>query len=384
MTAMQATDAITANAEPQVDIEKEIENLIGEPKSHWIGQQWIPAEGSHFYTPDELREVFSQECTLFVGDSLQRRAADTLNLMLSSSNKSHISDVKASVFTREYFMKKDHDRGFAKRTIEQIIEDNNNKNNSTILTESKIPSKRNGCIDTDWRPLLADVHDFCRDYTNQTQQIDYSDYTKIVVGATVWDVVGNSRRKTSAQEIRQLINETIHDLARTVPSTVTIIWKSAGWCYDCKWTPDETLENRADNYKIYAANDQAQQSIQELNAPNFIYLDWAREVLPRSIGFNRLRSLDQNPYHYSLAPRVQLLQMLAEVYADHQQYSLPQSSNARNDVKPDCPQFGISANEMLQLRVQTRQLQSSTLLLLVGILLIIPFLGTRNRRIISR
>jgi hypothetical protein len=187
--------------------------------------------------------------------------------------------------------------------------------------------------------------------------------------------------------MRQLINETIFDLARTVPPSVTVIWKSAGWCYNCEWTPDETKENRADNYKIYAANDQAKLSIQQLNASNFIYLDWAREVLPRSIGFDRLRSLDQNPYHYALAPRVQLLQMLAEVYANRQQYH-PQSStassiNAGNDAKPDCPQFGMSANEMLQLRVQTRQLQSSTLLLLMGILLIVPFLGTRNSRRIS-
>lgn len=370
------TTTLSNDTSPPVDIENEITKLIGEPKSHWIDQQWIPEEGSHLYTPDELREVFSQECTLFVGDSLQRRAADTLHLMLSSSNKSHIADIKSAVFPGEYFMQVKHDRGFGKRTIRAPYDMDNNSTNSD---ESGAPAKRLGCVDTNWAPLLADVHEFCRNYTNPaTEEIDYSEYTTIVVGATIWDVVGNSRRRTSAQEIRKLINETIHDLVQTVPPSVTIIWKSSGWCYDCSWTPDETKLNHADNYKIYAANDQAKLSIQEINASNLIYLDWAREVLPRSIGWTRLRSWDRNPYHYGLAPRLQFLQMLADVYTRRKQ---SQISSSVEGAKSDCPQIQLMPTlEMFQLKVQTRQLQGSTLLLLVGMLLIVALLGPKNRR----
>ena len=55
-----------------------------------------------------------------------------------------------------------------------------------------------------------------------------------------------------------------------------------------------------------------------MNLTNFIYLDWSREILPRSFGNERLRSNDRNPYHYGLQPRLQFLQMLSEVY-DHRQ-----------------------------------------------------------------
>ena len=51
----------------------------------------------------------------------------------------------------------------------------------------------------------------------------------------------------------------------------------------------------------------------QFSSPNFVYLDWAREVLPRSIGVDKISSHDGNPYHYGLEPRLQFLRMLAEV-----------------------------------------------------------------------
>ena len=190
--------------------QKEIQKLVGEPKSHWIGDQWIPQEGSRLYTTDEIRKIFLKECTLFVGDSLQRRAADTLHLMLQSeSDKDHVSDVRDDIFTDEFFKKKTHDRGFQRRTIPQIRTNNNssNNNNSTIssqqfqnnITENDTPihqHRRSGCVDSDWRPLLRDVNEFVKDYKNQTGI--YNPYSVVVVGSAIWDVVGSSRRVTSA------------------------------------------------------------------------------------------------------------------------------------------------------------------------------------------
>ena len=36
----------------------DIQRLVGEPRSYWIGNQWIPAEGSRLYTTDEIRSTF--------------------------------------------------------------------------------------------------------------------------------------------------------------------------------------------------------------------------------------------------------------------------------------------------------------------------------------
>jgi hypothetical protein len=296
----------------------DVQSLVGEPKSHWIGNQWIPAEGSHLYTTDEIRIIFSQECTLFVGDSLQRRAADTLHLMLSTSSDDHVPDVQNEVFTDEYFRKKTHDRGFQRRRFK--LNHSLSKNNN---------SKGMGCLDSDWRPLLADVNQFTQDYQNQTISGRYNDYTAVVVGSTIWDVVGDRRRQTSAQEVRRLVNDTIMQINKSISSSALIVWKASGWCKDCPWSPKEDVLNNGDNYKIYAANDQAQKTIEALNSSNFVFVDWAREVLPRSLGIHRLSSNDGNPYHYRLEPRLQFLQMLCEVYDQHhKQESLIQRQHA--------------------------------------------------------
>ena len=153
-----------------------IQKLVGEPRSHWIGNQWIPAEGSRLYTTDEIRQIFQQECTLFVGDSLQRRAADTLHLMLTTNtNSSHTPDVQDKVFTDEYFSQKKHDRGFRQRNIQP-----------PSAVDGAVGTRRTGCIDTDWRPLFENVNTFADDFSNQTDV--YGNYTVLVIGTTIWDV----------------------------------------------------------------------------------------------------------------------------------------------------------------------------------------------------
>ena len=71
-------------------LEEQVRNwtqTVGAPHSHWIGDTWIPAPGSRLYTPREIGTLFARKCTLFVGDSLQRRAADTLHLLLQDARQ---------------------------------------------------------------------------------------------------------------------------------------------------------------------------------------------------------------------------------------------------------------------------------------------------------
>jgi hypothetical protein len=171
----------------------------------------IPAEGSRLYTTDEIRSLFQRECTLFVGDSLQRLAADTHYTMLTTSDRPHTPDVHNDVFTSEFFHEKNHDRGFKKRHITAP---------QTLANETS-SSGRTGCVDTDWRPLLEDVKSFVDDFGNQTDV--YSEYTVVVIGSTIWDVVGSSRRRTSATQVRRLVNETIFKLHNSLPQSVFVV-----------------------------------------------------------------------------------------------------------------------------------------------------------------
>ena len=290
--------AVVTQRANKATLEKQVQNwtqTVGEPRSHWIGDTWIPAQGSRVYSPREIGTLFSRKCTLFVGDSLQRRAADTLHFLLQDATQNdHYHDVREDVFPHEYFGTKKHDRGYT----EHFIEDPTN-------------STTHGCLTTDWRPRLNDVNVFAKEFTNSTK---LSKHDVVVVGSTVWDV--DTKRKPNAIRIRQHINKTIHILHENVPDSVLIVWKSSGWCASCGWAGDEKVRGKANNYRIYAANDEAQKVIEHLGAPNLVYLDWGREILPRSIGNLRLASNDGNKFHYGLEARLQFLQMLTELYDD--------------------------------------------------------------------
>jgi hypothetical protein len=211
----------------------------------------------------------------------------------------HSPDVHDSDFTNEFFRTKKHDfSGFRQCSIDDSYQGLSHRH----------------CVDTDWRPRLQNVQEFVQDYQSrsgnyQNRSDIYQDYDVVVVGSTIWDVVAGR----SASMIRQSINEIITALHEGLPSNITIIWKSSGWCHKCPWTPapDENEEKIVDNYKVYVANQAAENIIASINASNLLFLDWGREVLPRSLGSDRLMSNDGNPYHYGLIPRLQFLQMLA-------------------------------------------------------------------------
>lgn len=286
---------------------------VGAPDSYWIGNSWIPAEGSRLYTTREIGLLFGSQCTLFVGDSLQRRIADTLNLLLKDASENlHYHDVYGSAFTDEYFNSKKHDRGFVERSV---------PNPESWSSHEYVEESTTGCLNTDWRPLLENVNEFALEYSNKPR---YAKHNVIVIGSTVWDVDGSSRIKRNATQIRQNVRRTVSLLSEHVLSHVDlVVWKSSGWCANCPWAGEEGKRGRGDNYRIFAANDEAEKAIKELNDPNFVYLDWGREILPRSIGSLRLASSDGNKYHYGLGARLQLAQMLSETYDHHFPDSLP-------------------------------------------------------------
>lgn len=318
---------------------------VGEPKSHWIGNQWIPAEGSRLYTTDEMRTLFEQECTLFVGDSLQRRAAETLGIALKpdmmnkkklfdstdekndSSNATtttitHTPDVQDSAFVDELFNTNIHQRGYEEHFI--------------LPPEDANASTTRACIATDWRPRLPAIQQFAHDFVNSTFQYRYGKITIVVAGSGIWEVHLSARQHTTAQDLAERVNDTIYALHEHIPEHVLVVFKSAGWCPNCPWKDNVTKRGVADNYKVWSMNRQAKETIEAIGSPNRVFIDWAREVLPRSIGELKIKSKDDNPYHYGLLARLQFVQLLTEVL------------DRRQPLQPDtkCTQSSGSSSRM--------------------------------------
>ena len=276
--------ASTADDDEKEQLFQALTELVGPPVGTWKGDQWRDSQ-NRVYDIDRIQRIFSRECILFVGDSLQRRAADTLHQVLLQGTL----EIKEP---RDLFHKsKKHDRGFR-----------------------SLDGPSGGCIDIDWRPSLQDIESFAQDAHNAT--IPYRDYTLIVVGSNIWDTVTTISARNSARNVRHATTRAIQALASTRPDTLTV-WKTGGWTQDhCPLVRDENRRRRCLSDKIVAGNAQAMATIAALNNTHYAGLDWGREILPKSLGKRRLAASDNNPHHYGLAARIQFLQMLAGFLED--------------------------------------------------------------------
>ena len=63
----------------------EVQELIGQPTYSLVNGKWVPPPGRKLFTPNEFYELFRDESVLFLGeDSTQRRAADTLHILVEN------------------------------------------------------------------------------------------------------------------------------------------------------------------------------------------------------------------------------------------------------------------------------------------------------------
>jgi hypothetical protein len=407
---------------PTIDDEIEqltngVQHIIGRTRrSYWVGTStWIPEKNNSkkktttttaatsavdgttelgdnndddrelvLYTPEELYNIFRNECLLLVGDSLQRRAADTMYLMMEhiiqgrNTNNHYHQDIPTTIFTDAYFNNKTKDRGFQQRRYsysDMLSSALRDDNTTTTIVESntynqKVGSDSSvGCVDTDWRPLLEDVDHWIDEFATTTN----NNYSVIVLSSTIWDVAGNSTRHPDIDTLQRLINNSIHHLhdrllvpssssftdssvntntTTGTPMSTRIIWKSSGWAW---FGNNAGRKNLAYNFKIAECNYQAEQTIKQLNHPQLLYLDWGKEILPRSFGDDqRVKSNDGNPYHYGFEPRWVFWQMLANELVNIQQLQHMDHTPISDCHHPyDTTRFFVKANEWQQIWART-------------------------------
>lgn len=217
------------------------------PSSTWVGNTWI--SGERTYSVKEMKTLFADECTLFVGDSLQRRGGDTLFLMLDNKDP---YDVPNDIFSDKYFNSKQKDRG---------------------INERPVPGARSdSCLDFEWRPTLADLANFTTDFVAMPET--YAKYTLVIAASGAWDSCRPFR--LSAPEVGRRTLETINTM-QDLSEKVSVIWKTSGLSH----ARDST------NDKIKAGNEHAISRIEEIHqehpssANRLTYLDWGKQIQAR-------------------------------------------------------------------------------------------------------
>ena len=97
----------------------------------------------------------------------------------------------------------------------------------------------------------------------------------------------NKRSRIGPKErFEHQVNDTIiHNLHKSMPPSVLILWKSIPFNRNSQWgyiQSNETVErgHRGINCLIYHANMVAKREILRINSRRLVFVDWAKEVFP--------------------------------------------------------------------------------------------------------
>eukprot|EP00980_Cylindrotheca_fusiformis_P005509 scaffold1170_cov122-Cylindrotheca_fusiformis.AAC.17 len=285
----------------------ELQTIVGYPEYRLLenGTRLSPLEvwnpppvTKKKFTAHELYELFRNECVAFIGDSLQRRAADALHILIENRANEYADDGSHYVYPWP-------EKNAAYTRI--IGRDPSKSSNSTV--DEKAPCQP-GTIDNLWFPTHASFKHF--EFKKK--------YTIVIANFGAWDA---ERGSYSPREWKVVMNKTLHHLYTSVPKSVPIYWKTSPWGWRFEWNflqPNaKPNTRRRSNYAIYFTNRLARDWIENSsNAINNMHLiDWSKEMLPYSFSERKhvhmeAEDHETNAWHVGPKGRGLLIQMLAD------------------------------------------------------------------------
>jgi hypothetical protein len=278
----------------------ELQDLVGYPEWTLIDkgtelpplESWAPPPGRNKVSAEDLHELFHKNCIAFLGDSLQRRAADTLHALIEHRGNTSQIDKYVYPWPAEH---RDNNRVIGSRLPL-----------STNDTQYKKPCEP-GTIDSIWLP----THESLRRFKHE------KNHAVLIAASGPWD----QKQNWTSDDWKKMVNESIHHLYNSVPNSVLIYryWQTGSWGWNADWIvlePNHTSTTEPNNYLMHYSNQVARETIDSINASNLILLDWSKEILPYSfserVSTNMMaENNDHSSWHVGPKGRALLLQMLA-------------------------------------------------------------------------
>jgi len=250
-------------------------------------EAWSAPSHKRIFTVDEMYDIFSKECIAFIGDSTDRRAADTLQILLS--NRHNISGIA------KYFYR--YDNKDAPHSRLSIVD-------GVRRTKECSP----GTIDNMFLP----VYDKLLIYKYQ----DYKNYDVIVASTGPWN---HKKKLFTPRETRERIQQVINYLHNEIPKDVLLIWKTSAWSWFGEWEElkenETTVELKDNNFLVHYANQVAKETILAINSTRRIVVDFSTEIAPYSWEYRISTNMaaekdDWVPWHLGPKARALLAQMV--------------------------------------------------------------------------
>lgn len=279
----------------------EVQALIGYPEYRLTDngtrlsplEAWDPPPGKKKFSEEDLYQLFRDDCIAFIGDSLQRRAGDTLHALID--HRENTSEIEDYIYN---WTNKGHE------ALTRII-------GSADPWLPDTPNYKENCVPGTIDSLWFPTHPSFKEYSYTKK------HTILIGGSGPWD---NQNANYSPLQWKEMTNETIHHIYNSVPSSVLIFWKTSPWGYPFGWNylkaTKTTSGHQGSNYLVYCGNQAAKATIESINASNLVLLDWSKEIFPYSFSEKRVTNMmpdndDQNGWHVGPKGRGLLLQMLA-------------------------------------------------------------------------
>jgi hypothetical protein len=301
-----------ATRRPQRVLELPYEEQMGS----WTGNHWVPPNGWHYFSNQELLTVYKDKSIMWVGDSLARRAAVTMYGILNETANAKANASNANVNVNVPVDAIDNGKLL-------------NVNRGTKASDITDPCQKwIGCqhqprwcrampgggtgdyvyaMKNGFTELIAFVADEVSGKSNITENFD-----TIIIGMGNWNI-GKQEVNTTLSSVTAAIDV----LGKLQSVGKTIIWRTSGFrSQDKPGISNEVffVVNKRVLDQINSISTRLQQENNTVS--NLTCINWPGAIFPRSFGKTRISGDTWN--HYGLEARLVFIQMVTNQLASRQ------------------------------------------------------------------
>tara|TARA_B110000305_G_C19388828_1_gene613686 strand:+ start:196 stop:1173 length:978 start_codon:yes stop_codon:yes gene_type:complete len=251
-----------------------IEGCFGQ----WLGDYYVPASG-RLYSSQDFRDVFTDDkCVLILGDSLARRLAASLAIIISNDQENNNdNDISNDMMDDIDFL---------------LVGKHSRRSYDDSVTAK--------CLMFKWAPKLSNI----RDIISTLDKNEFSEFTDIIIAVGMHDAVP----PVSPLDTIQSDLETFFTHLEQFPNK-KIIWRTSTLVGKSKYSAGANpiiLEMNALVRKEFLARGGRK--------PNFDLLDLEAIMINKAAGERSQHVMGDSPEHFNGPMRVVFLQTLINLY----------------------------------------------------------------------
>jgi hypothetical protein len=298
----------------------------------WLGNTWIPPDGSRQFSAQAMRNLYKDKTILWMGDSTARRAGLTMFEMFESSTSTlHVEYAKLedskmlSSSTQQCSLYYAKITGNGQPRVCRRIP-GEDSSGMLLIRDSVL------CTKDVWyffKKELQIVKDYYSFPSSESRVVPQTKNVKvIVISIGPWEIRKPGTCVGGNKTLDEWIDVTVDVIEAFQQETnITIVWKTSGFIQGSQNSAMSNL-TRVMNSRVMdridalrANDDTAGLRADSFRGGVFTYVNWGAAVEPRSFG--KERNVGDHVAHYGLESRLVLFQMMTNHLRDSGFFAQP-------------------------------------------------------------